>query len=99
MSSIFKNNSFSDGIFSPINNIKGIGPKTFEIFKIKFGIRVIDILFNLPTRYIDRFKNTSIKYCQHGEIITTDVAIVEFNIKNSFYKKEITLKNYNIWPK
>ena len=92
MSSVFKNKNFSDGIFASIKNIKGIGPKSVETFKTKYGVRIIDILLNLPTRYVDRFKNTSIKNCKHGEIITTDVIIVEFNVKKSFYKKKLPSK-------
>ena len=92
LSSNFENTNLTNHLFSSIDQIKGIGPKAFEIFKNRFGVRTIDVLFNLPTKYINRFKNTSIKNCLDGEILTTDIIIVELNIKKPFYKKKFPSK-------
>ena len=87
MSTTIKKNNVSEKIFNSIENIKGIGPKTIKFVKNKLGLRIIDHLFNLPIKHINRFKNTSIRKSIEGDIITVDVVIIELNIKKGFFKK------------
>ncbi len=87
MSTTIKKNNVSEKIFNSIENIKGIGPKTIKFVKNKLGLRIIDHLFNLPIKHINRFKNTSIRKSIEGDIITVDVIIIELNIKKGFFKK------------
>ena len=61
MSTSIQKNNLSEKIFNSIENIKGIGPKTVKLIKNKIGLRVIDHLLNLPTKYINRYQKTSIK--------------------------------------
>ena len=89
MSISIKKNNLSEKIFNSIENIKGIGPKTVKLIKDKIGLRVIDHLLNLPTKYINRYQKTSIKSSVKGDYITVDVVIVEMNIKKGFFKRRI----------
>ena len=89
MSISIKKNNLSEKIFNSIENIKGIGPKTVKLIKDKIGLRVIDHLLNLPTKYINRYQKTSIKNSVKGDYITVDVVIVEMNIKKGFFKRRI----------
>ena len=89
MSTCIQKNNLSEKIFNSIENIKGIGPKTFKLIKDKIGLRVIDSLLNLPTKYINRYQKTSIKNSIKGDYITVDVVIVEMNIKKGFFKRRI----------
>ncbi len=89
MSTSIQKNNLSEKIFNSIENIKGIGPKTVKLIKDKIGLRVIDHLLNLPTKYINRFQKTSIKNSAKGDYITVDVVIVEMNIKKGYFKRKI----------
>ena len=89
MSISIKKNNLSEKIFNSIENIKGIGPKTVKLIKDKIGLRVIDHLLNLPTKYINRYQKTSIKNSEKGDYITVDVVIVEMNIKKGYFKRKI----------
>ena len=89
MSTSIQKNNLSEKIFNSIENIKGIGPKTVKLIKDKIGLRVIDHLLNLPTKYINRYQKTSIKNSVKGDYITVDVVIVEMNIKKGFFKRRI----------
>ncbi len=89
MSTSIQKNNLSEKIFNSIENIKGIGPKTVKLIKDKIGLRVIDHLLNLPTKYINRYQNTSIKNSVKGDYITVDVVIVEMNIKKGYFKRKI----------
>ena len=60
MSISIKKNNLSEKIFNSIENIKGIGPKTVKLIKDKIGLRVIDHLLNLPTKYINRYQKLSL---------------------------------------
>ena len=84
-----KKNNLSEKIFNYIENVKGIGPKTVKLIKDKIGLRVIDHLLNLPTKYINRYQKTSIKNSLKGDFITVNVVIVEMNIKKGFFKRKI----------
>ena len=89
MSTSIQKNNLSEKIFNSIENIKGIGPKTVKLIKDKIGLRVIDHLLNLPTKYINRYQKTSIKNSVKGDYITVDVVIVEMNIKKGYFKRKI----------
>ena len=59
--------------------MNGVGEKRFTILKNKIGPYIINILFYLPVKAIDRFRNTSLRTIEHGSIITCDVEVVEIN--------------------
>ena len=55
-------------------------------------IRILDLVLHLPSRYIERFENTSLKTAKHGDLITVEIDIIEMDIRHSFYKRKIPSK-------
>ena len=88
MSSYFQNNY----ILNSIQHIKGIGPKIYKVFEDKIGLRIIDLLFYVPYKSVDRYKNNNIRNAQKGELLTVEVEVIETNIKKSYLKKRIPSK-------
>ena len=75
-------------LFSSISKLNGVGEKRFTILKNKIGPYIINILFYLPVKAIDRFRNTSLRTIEHGSIITCDVEVVEINIPPFNFRKK-----------
>ena len=74
-------------LFSSLLNIDGVGEKKLKLLEKKIGPYIINLLFYLPIKSINRFQNTSLKNINHGEIITCEVEIIEVNIPNYNFKK------------
>ena len=74
-------------LFSSLLNIDGVGEKKLKLLEKKIGPYIINLLFYLPIKSINRFQNTSLKKINHGEIITCEVEIIEVNIPNYNFKK------------
>ena len=74
-------------LFSSLLNIDGVGEKKLKLLEKKIGPYIINLLFYLPIKTINRFQNTSLKNINHGEIITCEVEIIEVNIPNYNFKK------------
>lgn len=56
-------------LFSGVENLKGVGPKTAEILR-KYGIRTVrDFLYNLPRDYENYEAPTSISEIQPGKVV------------------------------
>ena len=56
-------------LFAPVEELKGIGPKTAEILK-KYGIRTVrDFLYNLPRDYENYEKPVSISDIKPGKVV------------------------------
>ena len=68
-------------LFSSLLNINGVGEKKLQLLEKKIGPYIINLLFYLPIKSINRFKNTSLKNINHGEIITCEVEVIEINIQ------------------
>ena len=74
-------------LFSSLLNIDGVGEKKLKLLEKKIGPYIINLLFYLPIKSINRFQNTSLKNINHGEIITCEVEIIEVNIPNYNFRK------------
>ena len=74
-------------LFSSLLNIDGVGEKKLKLLEKKIGPYIINLLFYLPIKTINRFQNTSLKNINHGEIITCEVEIIEVNIPNYNFRK------------
>ena len=59
-------------LFSSLLNIDGVGEKKLKLLEKKIGPYIINLLFYLPIRSINRFQNTSLKNINHGEIIKSE---------------------------
>lgn len=68
--------------------MNGVGEKRLTVLKNKIGPYIINILFYLPTKAIDRFQNTSLRTIEHGSIITCEVEVVEIIIPPFNFRKK-----------
>ncbi|MCZ4092883.1 ATP-dependent DNA helicase RecG [Sinorhizobium psoraleae] len=65
-----------DPLFSPLDTLPGIGPKTGELYARLLGretiddCRVIDLVFHAPHSLIDRRQQPGIAYAPQGSIVT-----------------------------
>ena len=75
-------------LFSSLLNINGIGEKKLQLLEKKIGPYIINLLFYLPIKYINRFENTSLKNINHGDVITCEVEIIEINIQPYNFRKK-----------
>ena len=78
-------------LFSSIDNLSGVGEKRLKLLQKKIGPFIINLLFYLPVKSINRFENTSLKKIIHGDIITCEVEIIEVNIPPFNYRKKNSL--------
>ena len=76
-------------LFASLNNLNGVGEKKLKLLEKKIGPHLINLLFYLPLRSIERFKNTSLKTIQHNEIITCELEVLEVNIPPYNYRKKV----------
>ncbi|MGH0362662.1 ATP-dependent DNA helicase RecG [Sinorhizobium meliloti] len=65
-----------DPLFSPLDTLPGIGPKTGELYARLLGretvedCRVVDLLFHIPHSLIDRRRQPGIAHAPNGAIVT-----------------------------
>ncbi|ASY68819.1 ATP-dependent DNA helicase RecG [Sinorhizobium fredii] len=65
-----------DPLFSPLDSLPGIGPRTGELYARLLGresiddCRVIDLIFHAPHSLIDRRQQPGIAYAPQGSIVT-----------------------------
>ena len=83
------NNIFS--LFSSLKSINGVGEKKIKILEKKIGPYLINLLFYLPLRSVNRFEYTSLKTIKHNEIITCELEVVEINIPPYNYRKKVNV--------
>ena len=83
------NNIFS--LFSSLKSINGVGEKKIKILEKKIGPYLINLLFYLPLRSVNRFEYTSLKTIKHNEIITCELEVVEINIPPFNYRKKVNV--------
>lgn len=62
-------------IFSPVGNIKGVGPKLSESLKKLCGPYLVDLIWHFPVSLIDRKSMPSIQEMQPGQTVTACVEI------------------------
>ena len=75
-------------LFSSLGNLSGVGEKKLNLFEKKIGPYLINLLFYLPHKSINRFQNISLKEVNHGDILTCEVEIVEINIPPFNFRKK-----------
>ena len=76
------------GLFASLLNINGVGEKKIQLLEKKIGPYIINLLFYLPIKYINRFENTSLKNINHGDVLTCEVEIIEINIQPYNFRKK-----------
>ena len=75
-------------LFSSLGNLSGVGEKKLNLFEKKIGPYLINLLFYLPHKSINRFQNISLKKVNHGDILTCEVEVVEINIPPFNFRKK-----------
>ena len=69
--------SFLYPLFAPIETLTGIGPRFASLIKSLCGNKVIDLLWHLPSNFIDRRCNVPLSNAINGQIWTGKVRIIE----------------------
>ncbi|MCQ2965226.1 MAG: ATP-dependent DNA helicase RecG [Alphaproteobacteria bacterium] len=69
--------------FMDINTLKGIGTKTALLCEKLCGTKIIDLLFHIPSHYIDRSIKTTITEAPNNEIVTLKVETVQHILPSS----------------
>jgi ATP-dependent DNA helicase RecG len=67
-----------DPLFAPLTSLDGIGPKTVRPFARLLGRetpRVVDLLFHMPSGFVDRRARPTIAEAREGEDVTLEVRI------------------------
>ncbi len=67
---------------TPIQYLKGVGPKLAKVFEKKSVHTAWDMLFYLPIRYIDRRKLSSIRELKMGEKESFIAQIVDYGVSS-----------------
>lgn len=74
----------SSPLFSPVQYLKGIGPRRAELLK-KFGITTLeDLLYYFPRRYEDRSIMVPIAQLECGKVATVVADIVSLHARRGF---------------
>ena len=72
--------SFSNPIYDDITYLKGVGPKRAKQLKA-YGIeKIIDVLYHLPRKYLDRRNIKPINQIKIGEQVVVIGTIINKNI-------------------
>ena len=66
-------------LLSSLDNIKGIGKKTFNLFIKKNINTIFDLLWHLPISKIETTKETCIDYLQVGKLQTVKIIPIKYN--------------------
>ena len=66
-------------LLSNIQNIKGIGRKTSQLFKRKNINTIFDLLWHLPTSKIENSKLTNVRDIQIGKLQTIKLTPLKYN--------------------
>jgi ATP-dependent DNA helicase RecG len=83
-------------LLSDLENLKGVGVKTYNILKRKKINNIFDLLWRLPKSYTDRSKSTKIKDLKIGEEQTVILTPFKYNfprirnLPNRIYCKDDT---------
>jgi len=73
--------NFNNPIYDDITYLKGVGPKRAEELK-KYGINfIVDVLYHIPRKYLDRRNIKKINQCKIGEETVIIGKIISKNIK------------------
>jgi ATP-dependent DNA helicase RecG len=62
-------------LFSNIDTLQGVGPRTRTHFERLTGTRLVDLLWHFPVGLIDRRSSPTIEECASGQIATIKVTI------------------------
>src|SRR5260370_35332712 len=67
-------------LFAPLTSLAGVGPKQEKLFQHLLGrgeaaVRVIDVLFHLPSGTIDRRARPKLRDVTSGQVVTVAVTI------------------------
>jgi ATP-dependent DNA helicase RecG len=63
-------------LFSSVDSLRGVGPKTVDILGQLGIISVADALFHFPTNIIDRRKRYLLSSITAGDVITTELKVI-----------------------
>ncbi len=74
----------TEGLLAPLNSLRGLGPRNEELLtkllaKPLSPPRVIDLLWHLPSGYLDRRLSPAIEDAAPGSIVTLLVTAVRYN--------------------
>ena len=75
-------------LFSSLRNLSGVGEKKLNLLEKKIGPYLINLLFYLPHKSINRYQNISLKEVNHGDILTCEVEVVEISIPPFNFRKK-----------
>lgn len=64
-------------LFAPIDTLSGIGQRYFRLISNLCGNKIIDMLWHIPSGYIDRRCNLHLNQAQNGHLWTGSVSVVE----------------------
>ncbi|MFC0410542.1 ATP-dependent DNA helicase RecG [Roseomonas elaeocarpi] len=65
----------ADSLLSPLETLPGLGEKAGRLAEAVGGGRVIDLLFHIPERYVDRQRVLSLREANDGDVATIPVEI------------------------
>ena len=78
-------------LFLSLKNLSGVGEKKLNLLEKKIGRYLINLLFYLPHKSINRFQNVSLKTVNHGDILTCEVEVIEIDIPPFNFRKKNNL--------
>lgn len=62
-------------LFQPITVLKGVGPRLAVLLEKLTGPKVVDVLWHLPSSFVDRRYSPAIPDAQDGSIVTLEVTV------------------------
>ena len=80
---------YKSTLFDPIENLKGIGPKTLQLFEKLCGTKIIDLLLTIPRGFKKRehIKEITGKYLKEEIIILTSKKYKQFFLDSHLVNK------------
>lgn len=73
-------------LFRSVRSVKGVGPKNAELFETLCGTHIKDLLFHIPSSFIDRTYAPPLVKAENGRIGTFEIEIL--NHIPSFHKSK-----------
>lgn len=70
-------------LFSPMDTLSGVGQRYFRLLSNLCGNKIVDMLWHLPSGYIDRRCSISLKQARNGQLWTGNVSVIEHIVPKS----------------
>ena len=64
-------------LFADVTSLKGVGPRMGALYKRLCGPHVVDLLWHLPTGFVDRRYSPKLKYADKDRVVTLTLKIAE----------------------